>query len=180
MAESSLCKAAGAAAELQLLLVSGWYYIGSLKKPGILYDTLAQRSPPLKLRVLLLNPGSREAEARAKVLGLSHEEYKNGIHAVLWTLAAWKEARGLDIEVALYEEEPIWQMVMTPKELWLLCARQVPAEESPVYCLQRSGPYSLAWGLLGVWEHRWRTAQLQDLAQVLKPDWSKVRDRSAA
>jgi hypothetical protein len=98
MAENALRELTATADDLDLLLVSGWYYIGSLKKPGV----------------------------------------------------------------------------------WLLCARQVAAEESPVYCLQREGPYSLAWGLLGVWERCWRLARPVDWAQVVEPEWKKVRDRSVA
>jgi hypothetical protein len=167
---------------LDLLLVSGAHYIGSVRRPGVLYKELFEcpRQEKPKLRVLLLDPDGEQTIKRAKQRNVSVEEYKSEIHAVIWTLSLLKTACGMDVEVSLYSEVPIWQMIMSQNELWLLCARRVPAQDSPVYCLQRHGRYSLAWGLEGVWERRWEAAKRVDLSKVSAPDWSRIQTRNVA
>lgn len=175
IAEASLRGIAKGAGSRSLLLVSGWHYIGCQKHPGVLCKELEHRRPPLKLSVLLLNPDCAEAKQRARKLGTSEERCAMGINAVMYTIAQWREVFNVDIEVRLYGEVPIWQMVITNDEMWLVCARDVPAHESPVYCLDRHAEYSLAWGLYGVWERRCSTSRPVALESITKPDWEKIQ-----
>lgn len=176
-AERHLSQAIKDDGSLQLLLVSGWYHIGTSAYRGVLYEALASHKSPLKLEVLLLTPTCKAAEERAAKIGQSKEHYAEGIRAVLWTLRSLKLQHKFDITAKLYDELPIWQMVVSKADLWLLCARDLPANESPVYCLQREAPYGLAYGLLGVWDRRWESAKEFDLDTMAEPDWAKVFHR---
>lgn len=161
--------------EVDLLLASGFKHFGAGKFSGWIERAIFEREGVLpKLRVLLLAPGTDVSKTRANQWKMTEETYAAGIGAVLWKLRGWKRERGLSIEVRLYSEAPIWQMVLTSKEVWLLCARQVPVDQSPVYCLRRKTPYTLAYGLEAVWERRWEGAEPLDLDQVKEPDFGTL------
>jgi hypothetical protein len=167
--------------ELYLLLASGFRHFGAGKFSGWIETELRDRkTPPQTLRILLLDPACDAAKARAQQYKMTADAYEAGVQAVLWKLRGWKRERGLAMEVRLYREAPIWQMLLTNKELWLLCARQTPAEDSPIYCLRRHGPFGLAYGLEAVWERRWATATPYDLDSVSEPkDFGAIVQQTA-
>jgi hypothetical protein len=171
-AEEALVEVVRVAPRVRLLLASGYRHIGTARNPGLFFEMLDNRQPPFTLEVLLMDPA--KTHNRPKLAGLSDEAYSAGIQAVLWTLAQWGLTRGISVTVSLYEEEPIWQMVITDSELWLLCAKGVPADASTVYCLSLEADFGLALGLQAVWDRRVGTAQAVSLADVKQPNWDIV------
>ncbi|WP_437902923.1 hypothetical protein WME95_30775 [Sorangium sp. So ce327] len=168
------------AGSLNLLLVSGWHYIGCGKHQGVLYQQLSNRTDSLSLDVLLLDPDSDEARKRAEFSGIAYKSYAEGIRAVTWTLVHFANTRGIKLRIGYYQEEPIWQMVITEDELWLICARGMSAQDSPVYCLSKKEKYSIAWGLEAVWQRRWDSAKMVDLSTVRDPQWTEVHNKMAS
>lgn len=200
-AEQSLTELARVEPKLSLLLASGYRYLGTRRQPGILHHALEERcrsnSVKPTLEVLLLNPttvttepsslaagkprlDAEEIGRRIEGQGFKRDEYALGINAVLWTLRCWKRDLGLDVHVYLYDEPPIWQMVVTEKELWLLCAMSERSDRSPIYCLRRDSPYGLAHGLMAVWERRRRRAEEIDLTTIAEPDLGLVKHHPVA
>jgi hypothetical protein len=139
----------------------------------LLYEVLSEKAAGFRLEVLIVDP--KKAAPRAKDVGLDVEEYREGIRAVLWTLGRWRND-GMSVEVKIYGDEPIWQMVLNEKEMWLLCARNTRSECSRIYCLLRDAPYGLHHGLYGVWERRWNGGDGVALTQLTPPDKNKIRD----
>lgn len=162
--------------QLQIMAASGWRLIGTSQVPGLLYEALSHQSKGFKLEILLLDPDSDPGRARAKAQKiLSAEQYREGVMAILWTLRRWKREHHIDVKVYLFDEEPIWQMVMSHAEIWLLCAtKNVSAGRSPVYCLRRNTPYGLAFGVEAVWARRKVRATEYELDKMTEPNWSLV------
>jgi hypothetical protein len=173
VAEESIRSLVTNSTKVRLLLASGFHYIGWKDNPGILFDVLRSKRPGTILEVLIINPD--KAADRAKDVGLTLEQYREGTFAVLATLASFRND-GISIEVKVYDEEPIWQMVINDSEMWLLCARKTRSECSPIYCLLRGAEYGLHHGLYGVWERRWNKALQVDLDRLPTPDKNKIRD----
>lgn len=160
---------------LQLLLVSGWRMIGCDVARGILYEQLS-RLRKCHIEILLLNPASPAAVDRARAIDLSPDQYQKGVQAVLWTLGVWQRSKGVNITAYFYNEEPIWQMVMTKLEIWLLCAAEnIATGQAPIYCLRRDAECGLAFGFEAVWKRRLATATQQDLSNTPEPDWRSLK-----
>lgn len=170
----AMCAAIEPCLQVELLLASGFRVIGWARHQGWLYDVLS-KNQGRKLKVLLLDPESESAERRAaEVMGPhGHAAYVAGTQAVLWTLRRWEYEHGLDIEVRLYQEDPIWQMVRLPSELWLLVAAGGRSTDtSPLYALERGTEYGIAWGVEEVFDRRWShlTTKTVDLSTVQEPN----------
>jgi hypothetical protein len=175
-ANSALAGAATTARDLKLLMVSGWRFIGCQNDPGLLLSVLQSQRGGFSLEVLLLDPRGDIAKKRADKQGFNHDQYVEGVKAVVWTLAHLR-AHGYPVKVSYYSEEPIWQMVITELEIWLLCAsRNVSTGESPVYCLKRLTAHGLAFGMLSVWDRRLATATPLDLDTATEPDWKRLKN----
>jgi len=166
---------------VQLLLVSGWRMIGHGALPGTLLKPLKGRAKIGQIEVLLLNPYGDVARKRADQLGLTWPQYQSGVQAVLHTLKMLRDETGRSIDVYFYDEEPIWQMVVTRPEIWVFCAAtDIPAERSPIYTLRTDAEYGLAFGFAAVWKRRREMAILQDLDSVTAPDRKELRNLDTA
>jgi hypothetical protein len=174
LAEQSIKDLVQDSSKVQLLLASGFHYIGWRENPGLLYDVLSKKvDTGFRLEVLIQDPNY--TGPRARDFALEEHEYKEGVQAVLSTLGRWRKD-GMSIEVRLYGDEPIWQMVLDEEEMWLLCARNTRSECSPIYCIRRDAKYGLHYGLYGVWERRWRLGKAIPLTNIAEPDKNKIRD----
>jgi hypothetical protein len=163
--------------EIDLLVCSGWRFVGWSRDPGWLYGPLQKAGHNLKLRVLILDPSCEAAQARARYVmqGRDFRHYQAGTNAVLWTLRQLQVVHGADIKVRFYAEAPIWQMVILDNDLWLMTAtKDVPTDSSPVWRVRRHRPYSLAHGLEAVFERRWASATDVNLSAVAEPDGDEV------
>lgn len=143
------------------MLASGFEYIGIDRQHlglGLIGRAILEAKQPLHVEVLLLDPSSRAAGERDDLdPSATKGWYANGIKAVIAQLAAWKKANpSWRIDLYLYQEPPIWQMVVLgDDELWLLCAAgSTVTNMSPVYQLALDSPYGLAWGFMAVWGRR--------------------------
>jgi hypothetical protein len=175
LSDKALRDLAASSQELRLLLASGWRLIGCEKYPGLLYDALKGRQGS-RLVALLLDPASEPAKLRADKCAMTPDEYANGIQAVLQTLKNLRDIHGLKVEAHFYDEDPIWQMVLSESEIWMLCASQnVTSGRSPVYCLKRDAPYGLAFGMAAVWERRLKIATPINLDTLQAPTWPKLK-----
>lgn len=185
VALKGLRKALRASPSVQLMLASGFRLIGTEKYKGWLFDELELTKPALE--VLLLDYESPICAARGGTVlnrsskGTNHSgnSYAVGIQAVLWTLRNWQKIHGMEVEVRLYQQEPIWQMLIFPKELWLLVSADGRSTDtSPVFVFKRGQKFGLSWGWEAVWRRRWSDAdtRLVDLDTVIEPDWNLVVD----
>lgn len=159
---------------LRMLLVSGYDFVGNVKHRGILYDALYAKQQPLRLEILLLDPS--QANKRAALASIPLDRYQEGMNAVLWTLAGLKKARGLDVHVWRYMDEPIWQMIMNDQELWLLCAHNQSTTATAVYCLKRDAELGLAQGMAAAWDRRRNAGDTRavDLHNLVEPRWESL------
>ena len=182
LAEEAIRNLIRSSTHVKLLLASGWHYIGCERVRGKLFDELAEKKAAFHLEVLIFqSDDAKKIEKRAAAAHLSPEEYREGINAVLWTLAYWQRTKGWNVEVRTYDDDPIWQMILSDTELWLTCARNTPSDLSPIYCLKRkNAPYGLHFGLYGVWERRWNLGRVVALDKVTEPRWSMLKDSRTA
>jgi hypothetical protein len=171
-AENALLEVVRKSRHLRLLLASGFRHIGCEKHAGLFWKALGKRPPGTRVEILLVS--DQLSAHRAALAGMDLAVYEEGRRAVLHGIARLAAVHGLIVEVRCYDEEPIWQMVITDSELWLLCAEGTDTARSPVYCIRRNGPYSLSCGLEAVWRRRWAKATPTHLETVAEPDWSKV------
>jgi hypothetical protein len=169
-----LRQATAEARHVQLLLCSGWLFVGhDGVHPGWLTEILRDDDAKSRhLEVLLLDPRSESGAARAGQVMPGHDaaSYEAGCDAVLWTLRSLKEDLGVQVTVRRYAEDPIWQMVILPSELYLMyAARHVPTGYSPMYVFRRDAIYGLHHGLTAVWERRWANSTEVDLSKIERP-----------
>jgi hypothetical protein len=161
--------------EVNLMLCSGYRIIGWHGKPGWLYRSFEDAPPALHLRVLLLDPACESARQRSGQVmqGYEHERYIRGTNAVLWTLRELRSS-GRQVEARLYREQPIWQLIMCPEEVFVMSAAEHTATDlSPWWVLRRRLPYGMAHGLEAVWERRWNLSGENGTIEV---DWESVNE----
>lgn len=175
-----LREAADRAPRVDLMLASGWRVIGCENSPGWLYEQLRDRRVE-RLRVLVLSRDSPAFDERGQYVMPNQPpaKYRAGAQAVLWTLRAWKRELSIPIEVREYWEDPIWQMFILPKDVWVLqAAGYRSTDSSPMFVLRRRQKFGLGWGFEAVWERRWEHDDTKecDLEQVTEPNWHDVVD----
>lgn len=109
---------AGLAAELDVLAVRALGILGM--NDSLLRPALLGRDAPLKLRVLLVDPESTAAAARAGEIGESVESFTAGVHLALGRLREMAAANSaLHVEVALYSRLPIWRIIRLDSVLYV-------------------------------------------------------------
>lgn len=162
---------------LQILAVSGWKLIGTLGTLGtssILYQTLVnEQHHDRRIEVLLLNPDGETAKARAETNGL-RARYREGTWEVIWALKDLADQRRWHLDVRLYEDVPIWQLVLTPQEIWLQHVSTVDSASSPLHCLRRDALSGLGRGIADVWTKRWASAKPVDLSTLPRPNYGRA------
>ena len=162
-AQQALQDAVGGYQSVKLLLVSGFFHLGTRGEPGCIARGL-EKHRVLELEVVLLDPEGKIAHARDALLGSATRSgaYSDGIREVIQLLRQWADTRPYwRVQVWLYDEEPIWQMaVLGAEELWLLTAAQgVTSGYSPVYRFNLKSHHGLGWGLAPVWSRRKASAR---------------------
>lgn len=154
---------------VSLLLASGFHHIGnrdsaSLGTLGEALDSLAE----CELEILLLHPESDAAFRRGIELRpdlVDDDWYVTGICHVIQQLRQWNHRPGWAINLMLYKESPIWEMVILGSDtLFLMCSSpDVPSDKSPVYEFDLGSRWGLGWGLLQVLQRRRGGAEEADL-----------------
>lgn len=182
--QKAFCAAVDKAKRLDLIVASGFKVIGCDHDPGWLYETLGRKDPEFHLRVLVLDPdcpASRKRAAEVLPPKYGWSTYQAGTRAVLWTLGEWSQKFRVDVRT--YKDEPVWQMAVMPRELWLLVAtRAAPGDStkciathtSPIYVLERDTQHGLAWGLEATWAKTYSKSTKWDFSGQVAPDWQQI------
>jgi hypothetical protein len=159
-AEASIAELVPSYRRLSVMLASGFHHIGnresaSLGALGEALDSLED----CELEVLLLNPHCDAAFRRGSELRpdlVEDDWYVTGICHVIQQLRQWAQRPGWTINLMLYDELPIWEMVVLGSDtLFLMCSSpDVPSDKSPVYEFDLGSRWGLGWGLLQVLQRR--------------------------
>jgi hypothetical protein len=116
-AEAELRAAAETAGVLDLLAVRALGLIGLTD--SLLRGPLAARADHVRVRVLLLDPDTPAAAARASEIGESAEAFTAGIHLCIARLAEFAAYAPVDFQVALYSDLPTWRIIRLDDVLYL-------------------------------------------------------------
>lgn len=162
---------------VDLLLCSGFQVIGTDTHPGWIHGLLRQVSPTAQIRVLMLDPDCAASQARGTRYMDQNgaNAYKEGVKDVTHTLANFVTTRGLNLAVKYYEDEPIWQVLVFPREVFVMLASARPTDRSPIWVFRREGEYSVARGFIDSFERRWDDDPTNvDLTQTAAGDPTRI------
>ncbi len=143
---------------LCILGATGWETFGSPQSP--LHDLLKHFQG--RIHILLLKPDAAGFKKRTADLNRNEASYADEISSSVDYCKTLKGRYHKNIELKLYEDEPIWKMIFSDQYLWLQYydpARDV--DDTPVYTLQTRGAEnqsSLYYPLIRVFERRWKEA----------------------
>jgi|HubBroStandDraft_6_1064221.scaffolds.fasta_scaffold68809_4 transcriptional regulator with XRE-family HTH domain len=140
-ADAELRAQAANAASIDLLAVRALGLIAL--NDSLLRGSLNQRMQPVRVRVLLLDPGSTAAAVRAAEIGESPESFAAGIRWSVARLMEFADHPLVDLTTSVYSELPTWRMLRFDETLYL-SAFGVSSEG------HRSGMYKLVAGINGV------------------------------
>jgi hypothetical protein len=116
-AEAELRAQAATARELDLLAVRALGLIGL--NDSLLRGPLSDRDDPVRVRVLLLDPDTPAAAARAAEIGESRDAFTAGIRLSITRLAEFTGHPCVDVQVAVYADLPTWRIVRLDDTLYL-------------------------------------------------------------
>lgn len=164
---------------LCLLGATGWETFGSPQAP--MHDLL--RDFQGRIYILLLKPDGPGFKRRVTDLDKNDFLFNQQIIDSIDYCKTLVQKHKKDIEIRLYEDEPIWKMIFSDRYLWL--QYYDPADDvdnTPVYTLQTrdsSTASSLYYPLVRVFQRRWndRTSTPIDLINVVP---TRVRRHSVS
>ncbi|MGH3401047.1 MAG: hypothetical protein ACRDRJ_00765 [Streptosporangiaceae bacterium] len=116
-AEPELREQACTARVIDLLAVRALGLIGLTD--SLLRGPLTERSDPVRVRVLLLDPDAPAAADRAKEIGEPAEAFAAGIRLSVTRLGEFADYPLVDLQVALYSNLPTWRIVRLDDILYL-------------------------------------------------------------
>ncbi|MGO9078909.1 MAG: helix-turn-helix domain-containing protein [Streptosporangiaceae bacterium] len=116
-AERDLRAEAATAGQLDLMAVRALGLIGL--NDSLLRGSLRAREVPVRVRVLLLDPGAPAVAVRASEIGESSESLASGIRLAVARLAELAGCPGVDLRVRLYRDRPVWRMIRLDDILYL-------------------------------------------------------------
>jgi hypothetical protein len=167
-AAAELRAQAATAGELDLLAVRALGLIGL--SDSLLRGPLTQRTKPIRVRALLLDPESRVAAARGAEIGESQDSLAGGIWLSITLLADLSDHPCVDLQVAVYAGLPTWRMIRFDGTLYL-SAFSAWSEG------HRSGMYKLTAAANGVL-HAGFIRHFEDIWQRSQPGRRSGSDRS--
>lgn len=136
---------------LRIAGLTGWTTFGSKDSP--LHDAIDGFNG--EIRILLMNPESKDFAHRAYLLGVHEERFADEVRQTI-SYCAGLRAHRKDIEVRLYDDMPVWKMVLTNDFLWLQHYNsKAHVDETPVYCLTATSDGCLFSPFTNVWKKRW-------------------------
>jgi hypothetical protein len=160
-AEAELRAAASTASAVDLLAVRALGLIGLTD--SLLRGPLASRTDHAHVRVLLLDPDSPGAAARASEIGESAETFTAGIRLCMAQLAELADYPVVDIQVAVYSDLPTWRIIRLDGTLYLSAFGQwSEGHRSGMYKLTAAANGVLHAGFVRHFEDVWqRSRQIQ-------------------
>lgn len=157
-AETELQAAAGTASLLDLLAVRALGLIGLTD--SLLRGALASRADRVRVRVLLLDPDSPAAAARASEIGESAEALTAGIRLCMARLAELADYPAVDIQVAAYADLPTWRIIRFDDTLYLSAfSRWSEGHRSGMYKLAAASNGVLHAGFVRHFEDVWQRSR---------------------
>ena len=147
---------AAAAARIDVLAARGLRLIAM--HDSLLNGTLARRRTPVEVRVLLLDPASPAAVARAAEIGESAESFTAGSQLAVARLAEFGDHPYVTLKCGVYSLLPAWRMVAFDGVTYL-AAYGAGSRRSGMYRLAAAGGGMLHAGFLRQFEGMWRTSR---------------------
>lgn len=86
---------------------------------SLLRPTLTSRTSPVRIRVALLDPDCPVAARRATEIGESVEAFTAGIHLSLARLREMTTMDGVDLDVRLHAQLPVWRIIRPDRVLYV-------------------------------------------------------------
>lgn len=116
-AEPELRVLAATAGVLDLLAVRGLGLIGL--NGSLLHAPLSERTDPVRVRVLFLDPDAPAARVRAGEIGEGPEAFRAGIRLSISRLADFAGHPFVDLRVRVYMDLPTWRLIRLDNVLYL-------------------------------------------------------------
>jgi transcriptional regulator with XRE-family HTH domain len=134
-ASAEIRLAAASASQVDVLAVRGLGILGL--NDGLLRGPLTrERAMPLRLRVLVLHPGSPAAHQRARQIGETPESFAAAALLSERKIRDLAQHAGVQVEVYRYRTAPIWRIISTDDTLFVGTFDQLrEGHASPVYRL---------------------------------------------
>ncbi len=172
MLRSDLTDASNEKSPLWLLGATGKETFSGAASP--LYDEV--RNYEGEIKVLLIRPESFAFKSRCRNLKVSADTY---LEEILDSIDYCKDlaVKGKSITVKLYDQHPIWKMVMTTRVLWVQYYKHnTHVDNTPMYSFEyRKEGSSLFDGFRTVFTKRWShdNSLPIDLEKFVRSDWAK-------
>jgi len=94
-------------------------------------------NPTLKTRILVLDPNSKYVKSRAEEIGEDKKKLKEGIEKTISQLVEIKKHnQDIDIRIKLYQEDPVWSLVIIDQILFLGFYVRRKRKVAPCYICQ--------------------------------------------
>jgi hypothetical protein len=131
-AAAEIRASAAHASSIDVLAVRG---LGLLAlNDSLLLPALNDRTMPVRLRVLMLRPGTRVAQQRATEIGESWEAFDSGLRLASARLTEIDRQDTVALEVYEYETLPVWRVIAIDDTLYVSTfAENWEGHESAVY-----------------------------------------------
>lgn len=157
-ANTELATQAEGAARIDLLAVRALGLLGL--NDSLLRGPLGQRSAPVMMRVLLLDPECPSAAVRAAEIGESLHSFTAGIRLSLARLAEFADHPFVRLETAVYPELPTWRMLRFDDTLYLSAfGASSEGHRSGMYKFTAAANGVLHAGFLRQYDDAWQRAR---------------------
>jgi transcriptional regulator with XRE-family HTH domain len=144
--------------ELDLLAVRALGLIGL--NDSLLRGPLSQRTNPVRVRVLLLDPDSPAAAVRAVEIGESPDAFTAGIRLSIARLGELGEQPWIGLQVAVYQELPTWRIIRLDDALYLSAfGKWSEGHRSGMYKLTAAANGVLHAGFIRYYDDAWQRAR---------------------
>lgn len=150
-ANAELRQQAAAAARIDVLTVRGLGLIAM--RDSLLRGPLAARTTPAEVRVLLLDPVSPAAGARAAEVGESPESFTAGSRLALARLAEFRDHPYVTVRTAMYTVLPAWRMAAFDGVVYLSAVG--PGRQGAMYRLAAAAGSVFHAGMSRQFEDMW-------------------------
>lgn len=157
-AEPELRALAATAGMLDLLAVRGLGLIGLTG--SLLRAPLTERTEPVQVRVLLLDPDAPAAGVRAGEIGEGSDAFRAGIRLSISRLADFAEHPFVDLRVRVYWDLPTWRVIRLDNALYLSAfGKWAEGHRSGMYKLTAAANGVLHAGFVRHFEEVWHRSR---------------------
>jgi transcriptional regulator with XRE-family HTH domain len=127
---------------------------------SLLRGPLSRRTEPVRVRVLLLDPESPMAAARAAEIGESLGSFTAGVRLALARLAEFADDPVVRVQVAVHGELPVWRMLRFDDVLYLSAfGLSAEGHRSGMYKFTAAANGVLHGGFLRQFDAAWQQAR---------------------